>query len=1381
MPLIAGVDLGRRRGPFLSWVELLVLSGMVSALLVILFPGSDFENPVHLARPDDLSIAYLRMLLRAHPQDAEARLLLVQQQKALGRLEEAHETLSLLHPANEDMASRAEVVALSLDRARLGALPMDDPRRAQLLKETHQAAKRLIVRTSRPAEMADLAEFVLSVGDPDTAARAYRRLAVLDRPNALIWLEKAARWSEAAGYPGAAARIYAEAAALATAAEAKGESAMPKTPAPTAPTTAGAAPAAAPGAPAAGEAKGGSEAKGPPIIMKHGPRLARLAMRALNAANEGKSGLAVARPLVERHPDDLELLELAVRMAVAAGDLSTARKWGEQRVILAGSSDEALRHQADILMKGGDPEGALRVAKLLLERAPSDPEMHKQVAQLARWSGHPEEALAHYAWLAQRGSEEARVKALDLSRALADSEREIEMLELSLRKVRRAAPPPMGTPGSLQGGSNRGIPADPPAARPRQLPGGGVPARRRPASDDLFFEKRDSESSLRPEPRLPGQAAVLQRRRHRPAADGRQWNSGSRAAHVPTRLAAAQAGGPARGSCQTSTARPTIAGRGQPRRLRLAQTPAAVPPPRTASSQSPAAAVRSGPATAPTRTPTAPTRTPTAPGAPPARSLPLLPAEPSPAANMPAPRRSAEGPPADPPPVAPPTTPTRPASAADQQLIELVALADALEVRGQPEKAIKIIDSLRFNFAERPEYWSRLARLYENTNQLERALACHEQLTRLKAMTLDDSVRQAQLLWRLLRPEAALTRLVALRGQARETDRGYFALLGDLAWRLEEHQLSAEAYAVLWKTQKRSEIGERLIRSLDASGRRGDAVRVAAEAYERLGQATFLVIAADLALKSGNRDIARGLFEKVRGKEESFAQESNFWFQRAQLAAHENRPGDAERDFQRVIRIDPRAEDALTEWLALAVHVQDRGMAKRALDAWGPNAELNQEAWSLLSDAWSLVGDTPRAERFRILVRAARARERAASGRPLTPDEQLEEAIERRDLGAIEARLTAYGRSISLPMRVAALRELGRDWDAWRLLEAAGMTDDKSLIASEDAAALVADVRDLREQHLSGAWFWGSVDQLGALEVRNAGARLELRARALLFGLELGAAELWALPPNTRLLSRGRREQRVRASAKLRERIGSTSLRAGAEFLPDGYRPFAQLEQLINVGDGKFELQGLASFNEVPMHSPLLRVGGVRDGIDLDTHMRLGKRAELGLGGTWARFSTRSRNFLTTEMAVRSDLAYRLNVASAFIRPRIDVFYNNVPAVSNGIPPDLMPLLTQREDPQDLLSLEYANVGVGLSVGSTHGDVGEALGPHISLRYYLDGWAGQMWPARKPSYTVHLGLGLVFAQHQELALSAFYFSDLRSAAGERYAGASLNYTLRWFR
>jgi hypothetical protein len=189
----------------------------------------------------------------------------------------------------------------------------------------------------------------------------------------------------------------------------------------------------------------------------------------------------------------------------------------------------------------------------------------------------------------------------------------------------------------------------------------------------------------------------------------------------------------------------------------------------------------------------------------------------------------------------------------------------------------------------------------------------------------------------------------------------------------------------------------------------------------------------------------------------------------------------------------------------------------------------------------------------------------------------------------------------------------------------------------------------------------------------------------------------------------------------------------------------------------------------------------VRDGFDSDVTVVLGRRFEIVAGTSWSRFSTRNRYLLTTEVDGRGEMAFRLPVGSAYIRPRVDAFHNWAPPVTGGNPPDLRPYLTQMENAEDLLSLEYSTAGVGLTIGSTHADVGEARGPHVSLRYHLDGWAGHMWPARKPSYTVTAGLGLVFAQHQELAVSGFYYTDLRSTAGERYSGATLNYTFRWFR
>ena len=566
------------------------------------------------------------------------------------------------------------------------------------------------------------------------------------------------------------------------------------------------------------------------------------------------------------------LLEQAIHMAVAARDLSSARLWAERRVQLAGGSEQALRDQMDILTKAGDPEGALRVAKQLLAKSPGNSQLRRQCAQLARWSGRAEESLEHWAWLAKRGSEDARQKALELARALGDNSLEVDMLTIRVNQARRMAAPT-------------------------------VPE----------FEALRKKSSRSRPPTLQPRVAVV------PAADGgvRDPESWRAARRQPSPRAA----------------------------LVLAEV---VPVARCAQDKVPAPITTPGP--------------------------------PKPKENEA--KRGTQA----------------------FELGELVALADALEAKGLPERAVSAMDSFRFNFKDNPDYWSRLARLYENVGELERALACHEQLARLKAMSLDDGIRQARLLWRLQRPDAALTRLVALQGQARDTDQNYWTLLGDLAWRLENDLISTETYGRLWRLQKSADVGERLWRSLLSMGRRDEAMKVAEEAYDKLGSPGFLVTAVDLAAKANDWSKIRALFRKADGKDSLFNKESMFWFQRAQLAVQDDRAGDAEKYFQRVLAIDAQSEDAHSEWLTLAVHVQDRSMARRALDHWGPDVEKDRDAWFLLSDAYLLLGDNLKAAKFRKLARDARARDRAMSGRPLTPEEQIEEAIEKRDKLQIESR-----------------------------------------------------------------------------------------------------------------------------------------------------------------------------------------------------------------------------------------------------------------------------------------------------------------------------------------------------------------------------------------
>jgi tetratricopeptide (TPR) repeat protein len=389
--LIAMTDGRRRRGPFLAPAEILVLAGMVGALLFLLFPGRDYGTLRRLGHADELSIAMLSMGLRSHPDD-EARLELARQQLTLGKLADAQGSLAPLRGRTDDIGHRAAMLGLALDRTRLYALLPADSARGKVQAEVHQSAMELLPATTDVHDLADLADLLLSLGDPGRAATAYQRLATLDRSNAVGWLEKAGHESNGAGNPAQAAKCYGEA-ALATADRARGL------------------------------------------------RLAHEALAALLASNQGGSQVGFARPLIERYPSDLALLELGVRIALASGDLATARHWGELRMAAAGSSDAAVREQLEILMQGGDAEGALKLARALLVRVPSDPGLHRRAAQLALWSGRPEESMHHWEWLARRGSEDARQEAIALSIALNDNDLEVKMRELQLERAKRQMAP----------------------------------------------------------------------------------------------------------------------------------------------------------------------------------------------------------------------------------------------------------------------------------------------------------------------------------------------------------------------------------------------------------------------------------------------------------------------------------------------------------------------------------------------------------------------------------------------------------------------------------------------------------------------------------------------------------------------------------------------------------------------------------------------------------------------------------------------------------------------------------------------------------------------------------------------------------------------------
>lgn len=708
------------------------------------------------------------------------------------------------------------------------------------------------------------------------------------------------------------------------------------------------------------------------------------------------------------------------------------------------------------------------------------------------------------------------------------------------------------------------------------------------------------------------------------------------------------------------------------------------------------------------------------------------------------------------------------APAADLSLAELLMLADALENKGEPERALATLQTFEGAFHEQPEYWARLARVREAKEDLAGAMAALERRDELVAPSVEDAVHQATLLWRLHRPQVALWRLQSARALARERDGGYWNLLGQLAWAEEQHALAAEAMRMAWRTQRTPEVADLLVAALEATGQPLDRLAVLADA-SAIDSERFLVAAIDAAVVLERWEEARRLLARGEG-ESRLAEQSHFWIMRATLAKHERRPQDAERDLARALALDPRSSDAHETWLQVAVQSRDPAMIRRVLEHWGAAADSDEAAWSMLAEAHTLLGDQARAAGFQARARARRQ----ATGEPLTADEELADAVERHDRGVLEQTLRRYQGRLSLGPHVLALRELGRDDEAWALLARAGHTADPGpeLIA----AGLTADTIDeLREQHLSGARVWGETRVTGPLELRSAGAAVELRKRVWLFGLRAQGTRLeerdWSL-----ILARGRGEAELGAAAKLRTSVGETSARLGALVDGAGTLPQAELRQRLDWRDGAVELQAAGVWNEVADRSALLRLGGVRDGVDGEVEVRLPWHLELSSGASAGRFATRDGEPLTSELAVHGELAVRLPWKSAYLRPRAGAFRSWSPPLDR-VPSGLARFSSRRRSPEDTLSLAYTNAGAGLTIGS-QSEVGEGIPRGLALRYRLDAWAGLLWPGPKNSYAFEGDVGLAFARAHEVALSAFLWNDV-SAAAERTLGVTLKYTLRW--
>lgn len=1152
------------RGRFMSPLELLILGIAISGLLFLLFPGADFDNPRHLARPDELSIAYLRLLLRAHPRDSGARLLLAQEQMALGHAAEARESLEPLLDRMDEIGARAKLARLELDRARMSELPPADSRRRLVQAEVMNGIRLVAPAIQQADDLKELAELALSVEDPAEAANIYVRLAEVDRDHALSWLESACRWYDASGDYQGSARGHLRASELASTPAGKRDQAI-------------------------------------------------RALRALEAGQLGASALKTATILVGRFPGDALVLDQATRIALANHDLAHARAWGERQLASANVEDGTISRQVDIDLQAGDPEASFHLLRTLIARRPGHPHLWRRYAQVASWAGHPDEALNGWTWLARHGSEEGYEKALALARVLSDPDRVIELLEL---RARRAAP--------LRGSAQKAI-------RSRQ-------------------------------PHLPGSAVD----RRRPRIWSHRWSS-----------------------CRTHM------GRRAARHL----------------SSSPPSATRKG-------------------------------------------RRPFE-------------------------LGELLLLVQALEDKGEPLRAIAVLNQFRRAFADQPDYWTPFSAIYQRVGDLEHALACAEEVTKIRGLHLTDALSQATLLWRLRRPSEALAKLVAVQSQARDEDIELWEMMGELAWNYERDAVAMYAYASLWRTRKTAKVAERLSSLYRTAGRLDDAVTIAQERFVQTKDVELFLTALEIATEGERWDRLRSLLGLVTGKEAGLAETEQFWLSRGMLATHDDKPREAEASFVRALTVNPRSLDASRERLSAAVKAKDPAAAKRALAAMNSDGADSPALWDELADAYALIGDERKAEKFNQLARQAGRSRSTAKNDGATTHSSMEDvllaSIDRHDRSTIKTILKAHGSELPLASRIAGERELGHDEDAWALLVGSGV-NARPAPGRSDGSQLSEHFRDLRDEHLGGTWGGAGTETLGSVAIWLLRARLDLRARAWSCGVEAERNKMF-VGTNSKLLAFGDQEVRAGGLVGYHESFGTTVFRGGAQKLPTGTLPWATLAQEANPWS-HVQARAVAVYNELPSNTALIRAAGLRQGAEIEASAEFLYHEEIVVSASANRYATRSQELLGQGLTGRAEVAQKILLGGASLRLRGDVFADNTVPVK-VVPTSIKSFLQRGALLADYMPIAYRTVGGGITFTSSEHDIGEGIGSPRTAHLLLDAWVGRLWPAKKLTYAFETGLGVLLTRYQELSASGFYYTDRGGEAGQKFAGVTVKYTLRW--
>lgn len=357
--------------------------GLVLVFALMFYKEDQLKELLQLAKPDHISVLYLKLLLNIAPDNDNLRLELAGHYINLGQDDNARIELEPLLAKDSHEALDARLLMLEMDLKDYFLIAKDDSSRETELAKLQNSIVEISKNQIPVALFTKIIKLSLELNQPAVAANLYYQWSTinLDFAERLEKLQESARWYIASGLPHRAAEIYNKCYEL---------------------------------------SENTTQAR----------QFAFLALQTLQAAGESKLALEYFRIYQQRFPEDPELLDEAISISLANNNPEHAYALGALRLAFDPDNPEQIKKQFDRALGVGDIRSALALTQRLIEIVPDDDDVHESLARIAEWADKPRLAIKEWLWLARNRKDDAAImNTIRLSQGLDLFEVTIEMLE----------------------------------------------------------------------------------------------------------------------------------------------------------------------------------------------------------------------------------------------------------------------------------------------------------------------------------------------------------------------------------------------------------------------------------------------------------------------------------------------------------------------------------------------------------------------------------------------------------------------------------------------------------------------------------------------------------------------------------------------------------------------------------------------------------------------------------------------------------------------------------------------------------------------------------------------------------------------------------------